>query len=228
MELIGVRNGPVRATRKVKLWVDLGTFFPELPGGTVYTHHYRSSFISPSKVSIPWLVLNMAEDFSFENMTDFREIAEGMRYWDEAHPEGLAFDQRDEIIRDDHDHEWWVASGDKGTFLQSFRIPEKWKDWGISRATLFVDGKGEEDEEDPTISRMTGPYGAGYRVHRMTDIREPGEYQLEMATVVLPKLYEPGDERQALDVWEKPLEINVRPLEVPSSGKVGAPTTAQR
>ena len=48
----GFKNGPVRAIRRVRQSLDLGKFFPDVPGGTVYTYYYFSSFVTPSKFSI--------------------------------------------------------------------------------------------------------------------------------------------------------------------------------
>jgi hypothetical protein len=208
MELVGVRNGPVRATRKVRLGIDLGTFFPELPSGIIATHHYRSAFITPSRVSIPWLVLKLAREFTFENLTDFRSIARGMRYWDAAHPEGLEFAETGERIFSSSDHEWWVASGDAGTFLQAFQIPTEWKEWGVVRGTVFLDGPTKETDEP----KATGPHAAGYSLKNATDIRKGGEYLLHMATVVLPERYQLGDEAGPLAMLHQPLETHVRTL----------------
>ena len=53
----GVKNGPVRAIRQVRLSIDLGKMFPDLPNGTTHTYHYREGFDSPAHMSVPWLVL---------------------------------------------------------------------------------------------------------------------------------------------------------------------------
>ena len=130
MELSGVKNGPVRATRQVDLSVDLGALFPELPSGRVETHHFRSSFVTPAKVSIPWVVLNLASDFSFVTLTDFREVADGTKYFDANHPDGLAFEGEPELVLTSDDHDWWVTTGSGGSFLQAFITPDAWQEWG--------------------------------------------------------------------------------------------------
>src|SRR5262249_1956807 len=116
----GVRNGPVRAVRRVRLSVDLG-HFPELPTGPVCTHHHLTPYATASRMRIPWMVLKALRDFTFEEVMDFRPEAMPMRYWDSANPSGVAWAQREgRPLVTDSDHDWWVHSGDSGTMLHAF------------------------------------------------------------------------------------------------------------
>ena len=65
----GVRNGPVRAIRRVRQALDLGRFFPELPNGMVQTFYYPSAVMTPSTFDIPSLVVAALRDFRFERST---------------------------------------------------------------------------------------------------------------------------------------------------------------
>ncbi len=211
MELSGVKNGPVRATRQVDLSVDLGALFPELPTGRVETHHFRSSFVTPTKVSIPWMVLNLASDFSFVTLTDFRDVADGTRYFDANHPNGLDYEGEPELILTGEDHDWWVTAGSGGSFLQAFLTPEEWQEWGVVRGTVFVD----EEPGTPERPRTDGKHAAGFSLVDVEDIPESGDYTLQMFTAVLPKPYEPGDETAPMAMVQAPLETTVRALQRP-------------
>jgi len=207
----GVRNGPVRAVRRVQLSVDLGRYFPELPSGTVYTHHYRTFYMTPSRMGVPWLVLKTLRDFTFENVVDFRPEAMPMRYWDGANLEGVAWTERSERpLRTDVDHDWWVHSGEAGTMLHAFVVPAEWREWGISRGTVFRD-----DERG---------FAAGYSLLNMTRLARAGSHELVMADVVLAGPYTPGDEEQAMAMLRSPLRTEVRAV-IPPAG--AAATGAQ-
>lgn len=211
MKLSGVKNGPVRATRQVDLSVDLGALFPELPSGRVETHHFQSSFLTPAKVSIPWVVLNLASDFSFVTLTDFRDVADGTKYFDANYPEGLEYEGQPEMILTGDDHDWWVTAGSNGSFLQAFLVPDQWKEWGVVRGTVFVDEEPGAEERPQTA----GKHAAGFSLVDVEDIPEAGDYTLRMFTAVLKKPYEPGDEAGPMSMVHHPLEVTVHTLSHP-------------
>jgi len=200
----GVKNGPVRAIRRVRQSLDLGKFLPSIPNGTTYTYFYFSSFITPSKFKIPWLVLKLLRDFRFTGVSDFRRNTIGMKYLDTVNEQGLTFTGSNEShVKTREDHEWYVVSGKAGTHMQMFVVPEEWSQWGISRGTVFLDDdqatslEGREDE--------VGTHAAGYSLLNMTNLREPGEYDMNMAVVILPRPYRPGDEQEPLSMFKQPL-----------------------
>ena len=200
----GVKNGPVRAIRRVRQSLDLGRFLPSIPNGTTYTFFYVSSYLTPSKFQIPWLVLKLLRDFRFTGVSDFRQNALGMQYRDAVNAQGLTFTgSNDSHVNTREDHEWYVVSGTAGTHLQAFLIPEQWRQWGIVRGTIFLDdnrasaGDGREDE--------SGTHAAGYSLLNMTNLREPGTYDMKMAVVILPRPYRPGDEQDPLSMLKQPL-----------------------
>lgn len=111
-EIDGVKNGPVRAIRRVRNRLDLGRFFPKGPVATVYTYYYFSSFTTPAIFSFPWLVAKSMRDFRFTGVSDFRESALGMTYWDEANPEGIRLTGGNRLaVETNQDHDWWALSG---------------------------------------------------------------------------------------------------------------------
>ena len=61
------------------------SLFPELPSGTAYTYHYLSSFLTPARVSFPWIMVKTLRDFRFESVLDFRPEALPLTYFDPAH-----------------------------------------------------------------------------------------------------------------------------------------------
>lgn len=203
----GIKNGPVRAVRRVRQSLDLGKFFPEVPSGTVYTYYYFSSFTTPSTFSVPWVVLKALRDFRFEAVDDFGEKAAGMQYWDGANPGGLRFAGDDQAPVTDRDHEWWAASGRAGTCLHAFVVPEEWRRWGIARGTVFRDG-GTGGPGEPR-----GTHAAGFSLLGMTNLREPGAYQMNLGVFILPRRYAPGDEVQPLAMLQQPLRVQVTPVE---------------
>jgi hypothetical protein len=195
----GVKNGPVRAIRRVRQSLNLGRFFPEMPGGTAYTYFYLSSFTTPSIFSAPWLVLKALQDFQFTGVSEFRGSASEMTYRDAVNPQDLAFSAQkngaDAIT--DKDHDWYVVGGKQGTHLQAFMIPEQWKEWGIVRGTVF----------------HSEPPAAGYSLLNMTNLRKPGNYHMNMIFVILTRPYRTGDEVPPLGMLRYPLSIDAKTLQ---------------
>lgn len=201
---LAVRNGPVRAVRRVKQALELGRFFPEVPSGTVQTNYYFSSFSTPSTFRIPGIVLASLRDFRFEAIHDFGSHANGRRYWDASNPAGVPLAAGRDRAGIESDHDWWVTSGPGGTLLNAFAIPDRWRAWGITRGTV-LGGDDGAPADVPTC-------GAGYCLRHMTNMREPGAYQMQTALIVLPKPYAPGDEGDALAMLRQPLAVAVRPV----------------
>jgi hypothetical protein len=200
----GTKVGPVRAIRQVRLWIDLGRFFPELPNGTIHTYHYLTSFDTPSRVSVPWLVLKALRGFIFENVAVFDPAVDALRYWDEANPDGVDLSAAPATaLRSDADHDWWAVGGRAGTMLVAVEIPPAWTRWGISRGSVL---RPDVDAGGPT------PYAAGYSLLNMTRLREHGTYQLRQVMMVVPGGYRRGDERDALAMLRAPLRVSVRRL----------------
>jgi hypothetical protein len=211
VEIEGVRSGPVRAVRRVKLSVDLGPLFPELPSGTAYTYHYLSSYTTPTRVKFPWLMLQTLRDFRFENVLDFRPDAAPLRYHDAWYPDGIALSADAPLeVRTTEDRDWWVHSSSAGTMLHAFVIPQVWRDWGVVRGTVVrsVAGLGEMEG-----APGGGPaFAAGYTLLNMANLREAGGYDLLMASVVLPGAYAAGDEVGPMAMLRAPLTTSVRRL----------------
>lgn len=204
----GVKNGPVRAIRRVRQSLDLSRYIPAIPNGTTYTYFYASSFVTPSRFAVPWLVLKLLREFRFIGVSDFRNNAIGMQYWDPVNPRGLPYTGTNHtVFNSAEDHEWYVVGGRAGTHLQAFVIPEQWRRWGIVRGTVFQDDDlatdNEGREEEPGI------HAAGYSLLNMKDLRESGVYDLAMAVIVLPRPYQPGDEHQPLAMLKNPLTATV-------------------
>lgn len=202
VQIEGVRTGPVRSVRRVKLSVDLGPLFPELPSGTSYTYHYLTSYTTPTRVKFPWIMVQTLRDFRFENVLDFRVGSEPLRYHDADHPEGIALSpDRPFEVRTTDDHEWWAHSSSAGTMLHAMVIPQQWRDWGVVRGTVVRSGPGED--------RASGEEAAaGYTLLNMTSLREAGAYDLLMASVVLPNGYSPGDETGPMAMMHDPLVVS--------------------
>ena len=201
----GLKNGPVRAIRRVRQSLDLGRMFPDIPTGRVYTYYYATSFQTPSRFSVPWLALKTLRDFRFESVDELGTHSEGMRYWDAANTGGVPFDGSERPAATDADHDWWVVSGARGMCLQALVIPEEWRAWGIKRGIVFM------DRADAAAGSGTEP-GAGYSLLRMTRLRRAGGYDLGSVFVVLSRPYRPGDESEVLAGFRDPLETEVRML----------------
>lgn len=215
----GVKNGPVRAVRLARVALNLGRYFPDIPGGTAYTYYYFSSFTTPSIFSAPWLVLKALQDFQFTVVNEFRGSAREMTYRDATNPRDLAFSAPKngaETITDT-DHDWYVVGGKQGTYLQAFMIPEQWTDWGIVRGAVF----------------RSEPPAAGYSLLNMTNVRKPGNYHMNMIFVILTRPYQTGDESPPLAMLQHPLHSEAKTLprraeekriaSVPQSSKTSAP-----
>jgi hypothetical protein len=214
VEVDGIRSGPVRAVRRARLSVDLGPLFPELPSGTAYTYHYLTSYLTPTRVKFPWLMLKTLRAFRFENVLDFEPAAMPMRYYDADNPQGVSLTSTDAEIHATDDHEWWVHSGAAGTILHAFVIPEVWREWGVVRGTVVRPADGEDDTDaadaEPDPSHTAAGRAAGYTLLNMTSLREAGSFDLLMASVVLPGPFRPGDESAPMAMVRAPLVTTVR------------------
>jgi hypothetical protein len=196
----GVKNGPVRAIRQVRLAIDLGKMFPDLPNGTTYTFHYRDGFDSPVKVSIPWMVLKTLRAFRFEDVVVFNPAVRPLRYWDGANPDGV--DLADgAALRTDIDHDWWAVRSRAGSILQTLQIPERWREWGIARGTVAGDRPDPDQGDDASV--------AGYSLLNMTKLRAHGDYDFRQLMMVVPGGYQPGAERAARAMANQPLRTSV-------------------
>ena len=206
----GVRVGPVRAIRRVHLSVDLGKLFPDLPTGIAYTYHYFSSYLTPTRIGFPWIVLKTLRDFQFESVIDFDPRVMPMTYWDGANPDGVPLAAPVAArLRTDVDHDWWVHSGAAGTMLHAFVIPEEWRQWGIARGTVVKNGTITSDAGGQSDKPV---YQAGYSLLHMTKLREARPYDLLQAAIVLPKAYHPGDESEPMAMLRAPLRTEARHL----------------
>ncbi len=89
--------------------------------------------------------------------------------------------------------------------MHAFLLPEEWKQWGIVRGTALTDPYANDDDE------QTDPPGPvlGYSLLNMTDLQHGGTWEVQMATLILQRSYEPGHEFQALDMLLEPLETRV-------------------
>jgi hypothetical protein len=212
VKIDGVKNGPVRAIRRVRQWLDLGKFLPEAPSGTVYTYYYFSSFVTPSKFSVPWLALKALRSFRFVGVSDFRKNVIGMKYWDGANLQGVSFTGHNHLtMNTTQDHDWWVVSGTDGTCLQVFITPMQWQEWGIARGTVFADDDTAVDREGQESE--PGSHAAGYSLLNMTNLRQAGTYDVAMATIFLQRPYEQGDEAKPLAMLKQPLKATAQPIE---------------
>jgi len=121
----GVKNGPIRAIRRARVSLNLGRYFPEIPGGTAYTYYYLSSFTTPSIFSAPWLILKALQEFEFTVVSKFRGSASGMTYRDAANPRDLTFSApkngAETVI--DADHDWYAVGGKQGTYSTGLHDP---------------------------------------------------------------------------------------------------------
>lgn len=194
----GVKNGAVRAIRQVRLSIDLGRFFPDLPNGTTHVYHYATVFDTPSRVSIPWLVLHTLRDFRFENVVVFDPAVRPLRYWDGANPDGAELSGA-MAVRTDVDHDWWAVRSDAGSILQMLQIPPAWREWGIARGT--VAGAAAIAAGEDAV--------AGYSLLHMTRLQRHGDYRLRQLMQVLPDGYTPGAEHAALAMAHAPLQVTV-------------------
>jgi len=202
----GVRSGSVRAVRRARLSVELGPLFPELPSGVATTYHYRSAYLTSSRVSFPWIMLQTLRDFRFENVLDFRADALPLRYHDAWYPDGLSLTPDAALeVATTEDREWWVHSGSTGTMLHALVIPQRWRDWGVVRGTVV-----RASSAAPADGDAAAPFAAGFTLRNMTSLREAGGYDLAMASVVLPSPFSAGAEAPAMAMLKAPLTTEVR------------------
>lgn len=201
--ITGIRNGPVRAIVRARQTLELGSFLPDAPAGDVQTFYYFSSFVTPSRFEVPPVVLQLLQDFHFEG-TAVLDGGATRRYVDAAHPEGieLAAAGRQETARDT---DWYVVDGPAGTYLHALAIPEDWRRWGITRATVL--------QRTPD-----GRPATGYSLRDMTRLRRGGAYELSASMAILPQPYRPGDEAPALAMLRRPLAVRVQRIDVGDPG----------
>ena len=203
IDVDGVRVGPVRAVRRARLSIDLGSLFPDLPGGKAYTYHYRTMYLTPSRIGFSWAILKALRDFRFENLVDFAPETMPLTVYDSRHPDGIALDRLPAPeVKDDDDCEWWAHTSATGTMMHAFVIPPRWREWGITRGMMLRAGQ--------NANGASSAYAAGYTLDNMTRLREAGTWDLLMASVVLSHPYRNGDEDDALAFIREPLRVDVR------------------
>jgi len=211
-EIVGFKNGPVRAVRRVRQRVDLGRFLPEIPGGTVDSLYYFSSFVTPSKFSIPWLALKALREMRYEGVSDFLLGDDEMHYWDGANPAGIRIDSHAvERLDTTSDHEWWAVSGPGGTCLHTFVIPSAWRNAGVARGTVL-----RIDDSDSEIE-PSARFSVGYSLQDMHRLQRAGSYDLDVRMYVLPQPYEPGAEAGPLAASRFVLQTRVKDLGPPTA-----------
>ncbi|MCW5892304.1 MAG: hypothetical protein KIT14_17420 [bacterium] len=197
----GVRNGPVRSIVRARQSLELGALLPDAPAGDVLTYYYPNAIVTPSTFKVPAVVLRLLRAFEFEGKAILDASAAGSRYVDAAHPDGLALATAPQGTVNAADPEWFVIDGPGGTYLHAFDIPDAWRRWGITRASV--------------LGQADGRLAAGYSLRDMTRMQEAGAYDLRVAMVVLGRPYRPGDERAALAMLDQPLAVEVRPVATP-------------
>jgi hypothetical protein len=197
----GVRNGPVRAIVRARQSLDLGALLPDAPAGDVLTYYYPNAIVTPSTFEVPALVLRLLRAFEFEGNAILDPSAAGSRYVDAAHPDGLPLATAPQGTVNAADPEWFVIDGPGGSYLHAFDIPDTWRRWGITRASV--------------LRESDGRLAAGYSLRDMTRLQKAGAYDLRVAMFVLDRPYRAGDEQAALAMLGRPLGVTVRPLAPP-------------
>lgn len=206
----GTKNGAVRSIRRVRQELNLGRMLPS-PGGTVYTYYYFSSFVTPSTISIPWVLMKMARSFRFTGVSDFNDSVIGMTYWDSANPRGLTLTGNGTTdVATTTDHEWWALGGAGGSCIHVFLLPKELTDLGVVRGTVFEDDATATDPEDP--DSVVGVHSLGYSLLNIVASGASGEFATLLSTVFLKNRYEPGDETAAIAMLKRPLESSVKLL----------------
>ncbi len=206
----GVKNGPVRAIRRVRQELQLGRFLPD-PGGTVHTYYYFSHFVTPSRMSFPWLVVRALRGLRFTGVSDFNFEVKGMTYWDAVHPHGLRLTGRGQTpVNSTTDHDWWALGGPAGSCVHVFLLPEEFTDAGIVRGTVFEDDDTAVDPEDS--DPVVGVHSIGYSLLGVVEARRSGSVDTTLATVFLPGEFRPGDEVSSLTLMKRELETVVTPV----------------
>lgn len=204
----GVRVGPVRAVRRARLSIDLGSLFSELPGGTAYTYHYRTAYLTPSRIGFSWTILKALRDFQFENLLEFVPTTMPLTYFDPAHAGGIALDRLGASeVRTTEDRDWWAHTSGTGTMLHAFVIPSRWLEWGVARGTMLRAVAGGSDDDRGSSSPV---YAAGYTLENMTRLREAGTWDLLMASIVLASPFQSGDEEEPMALVRAPLVSETR------------------
>ena len=204
----GVRVGPVRAVRRARLSIDLGSVFPDFPSGTAYTYHYRTMYLTPSRIGFSWAILKALRDFRFENLLEFVPATMPLTYFDPEHATGIALDRLESReIRNTDDCDWWAHTSASGTMLHAFVIPPRWREWGVTRGTILR-RSAEEPSGDATLPPPI--YAAGYTLQHMTRLRAAGTWDLLMASIVLPGPFQPGDEEDPMALVRAPLLTETR------------------
>jgi hypothetical protein len=197
----GVRNGPVRAIVRATQSLELGGLFPDAPAGDVLTYYYENTIMTPSTFRVPALALGLLRDFDFEGNAVLDATATRSRYVDATHLAGLPLATVPHGTVNAADPDWFIIDGPAGTYLHAMAIPETWRRWGITRASVLRESEGR--------------LAAGYSLRDMTRLRKAGNYDLRVAMVVLDRPYRPGDERPAVAMLGEPLAVGVRPLATP-------------
>jgi hypothetical protein len=199
-------DGPVRVIRRTETWVDLLWGFTtqaQVQDTIFYPDHFYFAVDLTSPVALDRLIARAEVRLS----ADLNEQAVGMLFVSRGNTSGLMIDgvMSEQERSMETEGQYWYAVGDADATLYSrLIIPQ---DAPVQASLVYMDDRGEVDppEEHP------GRWGdAGYRISGLESVGK-GSYQLLLHSMV-GEGYRAGHERAFLDITDRPLSWNCRPL----------------
>lgn len=204
----GWLDGPVRVVRRTENRMMIFWKLPT-PASVNDNIFYYNSFEYPTTVSVPFNVGALLKKVEFHVISDHNRNSEGHRFLNVNNPTPVVADGKmseAEKRLDPSPYVWSVyqgtTKGNTGSSVNRFVYDT---DSGIVPKLYYMDDSKHisPPEQEP------GMFGAvGYKLENLESLKS-GEWRLTSILYNVPE-YKPGDEREYLDILDKPLKIVVR------------------
>jgi hypothetical protein len=207
-ELVAYIDGPVRVIRRTNNKMYLFWKIPT-PGSIVDNVYYYDQFVFPTEVYVPFDLGALLQDMRFRVTTDHNKRAKGMRFVNSNNPNGADIDGKmtpEERKLNLDPYSWMVIHGTKpgrrGGWLNRIEFDKEIK------AQPYLYYMDDEKAADPPESDPGQIGNIGYDIRYMETLKK-GVWRLTSYMYNVTD-YQPGAEKEYLDVLDHPLTVTVR------------------
>ena len=203
----GYVDGPVRVSRRVKTRLRMvGPIKGALSDNDSYFYPYYCSF--PSRLEIPFSMGFIAHSASLRITDDLSGGAEGMMWYSDRNPGGVAIDGKPGPEEKDIDRgpfRWKLVTGPQGTLMNLTIFDPKLE--MLDKKLYFCDDKSEPDGPEQFPGQIANQ---GFELANLECVPK-GVYSLAVY-VFCPVDYEKGDEEMYFNSVVNPLTVSATPL----------------
>jgi hypothetical protein len=205
---IGVIDGPVRLIVDEVVMFNVGEFSLQY-GAENFNRYYRCGQNNAVNFTFPMALNQLFRSFLFYWGLDFTPEIVGSYYIDPNRKSAIRIKDEEKMeVPADAPHFWWGLYGPQGAVLQAVKLDEY--------ALEYVDCDGRwRQKPRPVIHRgdVPGKIEIGLNCHEKEKVPEKSEYQWENY-IIFPKDPSPEGLQELRNIFENPLEISVREIEL--------------